>query len=393
MVGRFLLLLLLLATPARADDSLRLILPDSRPVVGEMIRLTVRGEYDGFIALEDMTFPDAPGYDWMQLRPDDWREERVGGLPRRVFERQIAIFPRQPGRLVIGPVTHHLTKADGGTRTEVAIEAPPVSIAITPYPAPGLPLAARNLKVTDELSGDPARIRDNETIQRRITITAEETMAHLLPPRPELREKWLISFTAPEKRETRLTERGPLAFVQWEWSLRPITGEQGTLPPMRFSWFDLAKREMRGAITQPVIFGYGQVGANVGGVSGRGARWPQLLVLLAGVAIALGLALYRKGWRGPDPRRWWPNPHRAALREAAAGADLPELRRVALAYAGYERDRGRTVDPAPLHRLDAAIYAPGGGDLDRERFLSELTGLPPRANGKAEPAGQGSRAN
>jgi len=391
MVGRFLLLLLLLATPARAEDSLRLILPDARPVVGEMIRLTVRGEYDGFVALEDMTFPDAPGYDWMQLRPDDWREERVGGLPRRVFERQIAIFPRQPGRLVIGPVTHHLTKADGGTRTEVAIEAPPVSIAITPYPAPGLPLAARNLKVTDELSGDPARIRDDETIQRRITITAEDTMAHLLPLRPELREKWLISFTAPEKRETRLTERGPLAFVQWEWSLRPITGEQGTLPPMRFSWFDLAKREMRGAITPPVIFGYGQVGANVGGASGAGMRWPLLAVLLAGAATALALGLYRKGWRGPDWRRWQPNPHRAALHRAAAEAELLELRRIALAYAGYERARGRPVDPAPLRLLDAAIYAPGGGDLDRERFVRDLTRRPLMR--RDEPSGQGSPTN
>ncbi|MGA0614423.1 hypothetical protein [Paracoccus sp. KR1-242] len=374
MVIRLLILLLLLAAPARAEDSLRLVLPEGRPVVGEMIRLTVRGEYDGFIALEDMTFPDSAAYDWMQLLPDDWRDERVNGVQRRVFERQIAIFPRKPGNLVIGPVSHHLTKAEGATRREMVVEAPPVTIAIGPYPAPGLPLVARNLKVTDELSDDPAHIRDDQTIHRRITITAENTMAHLLPPRPDLREKWLISFTSPEKRETRLTEKGPLAFVEWEWSLRPITGEQGTLPPIRFSWFDLAKREMRGSITQPVIFGYGQLGANIGGSTGPVSRWSLIGVVAAGAALALGLALRGQGLRVPDWRRWLPNPHSGALRKAAAEGDLLELRRVALEYAGHEKRFGRAVDPAPLRRLDASIFAAEGNDLDRAVFVRELSG-------------------
>lgn len=372
MVARLLLLILLLAAPARAEDSLRVILPEERPVVGEMIRATVRGEYTGFVALEKMTFPDSSAYDWMQLLPDDWHEERVNGLPRQVFERHIAIFPRKAGNLAIGPVTHHLTKADGARRSEVAVTAPVARIAVAPYPAPGLPLAARNLKVTDELSGDPARIREGETVQRRITITAENTMAHFLPPRPELREKWLISFTLPERRETRLTENGPLAFVQWEWSLRPITGEQGTLPPMRFPWFDLAKRELRGAITQPIIIGSGHLGANVGGDAGLASRWPLLALPATGLALALAVALRGAGLRWPGWRHLLPNPHAGALRRAAQGADLMELRRVALDYAGHERRMGRAVDPAPLRRLEQSIFALRGDALDRDLFLREL---------------------
>ncbi|SMO43225.1 BatD family protein [Paracoccus laeviglucosivorans] len=370
---RLLLLLIFLATPAAAQDSLRIVLPEgARPVVGEMIRIKIRGEYTGFVALEEMKFPDSPAYDWMQLLPDDWRQERVNGLSRQIFEREIAVFPRQPGNLVIGPVTHHLTKADGAKRSEVAVAAPSVAIPITPYPAPGLPLAARNLKVTDELSGDPARIRDNETIQRRITITAENTMAHFLPPRPDLREKWLISFTSPEIRETRLTEKGPLAYVQWEWSLRPITGEQGTLPPMRFAWFDLAKRELRGAITPPIVFGYGHVGANVGGAAKLPGSWLGIAAVLIGLVFAVVLALRGQGFAGPDWRRWLPNPHGAALRRAAAGTDLMALRRAAQDYAGHARRVGRTVDPVALQRLDRAIFSTEGGDLDRRLFLRDM---------------------
>lgn len=369
---RLLLLLLMLAAPAFAEDRLRILLPETRPVVGEMIRLTVRGEYTGFVALEEMSFPDSPAYDWMQLLPDDWHQERVNGLPRQIFERQIALFPRQPGSLVIGPVTHHLTKADGAARSLVDVTAPAVSVAVAPYPAPGLPLAARNLKVTDELSDDPARIRDNQTIRRRITITAEDTMAHLLPPRPELREAWLISFTAPEIRETRLTEHGPLAYVQWEWSLRPITGEQGTLPPLRFSWFDLAKRELRGAITQPIIFGYGYVGANVGGGARLAGLWLGGAAALAGLAAALIWALRGQGLRAPDWRRWRPNPHRAALRQAAADGDLLALRHAAHAYAEHARRAGRPVDAAALDRLDRAIFADPPGGFDTAGFLRQM---------------------
>lgn len=369
---RLLLLLIFLGSPVMAQDSLRVIMPDARPVVGEMIRVTVRGEYTGFIALENATFPDSSAYDWMQLLPDDWRQERVNGLPRQIFERQIGVFPRQPGNLVIAPMTHHLTKADGARRTQVAVTSQPATLAIAPYPAPGLPLAAYNLKVTDELSGDPARIRDSETIQRRITITAENTMAHFLPPRPDLREKWLISFTSPEIRETRLTEKGPLAYVQWEWSLRPITGEQGTLPPMRFSWFDLAKHEMRGAITPPIVFGYGQVGANVGGASALPGGWRGVGVALFGLIAAVAVALRGQGFAGPKWRRWLPNPYARAVRKAAGGADLMALRRVALDYAAHARRVGRAVDPAPLQRLDRAIFSSEGGDLDRRLFLRDL---------------------
>ena len=386
MVTRILilLLLLLLPRPILAQDSLRLIIPQMRPIVGEMIPVTIRGEYTGWIALEQMTVPDSPAYDWMQLQPDNWRDERVDGKQRRIFERRIAVFPRRPGNLVLGPVTHHLTKAEGAARTERPVQAPAISLTVAPYPAPGLPLAARNLKVSDELSGDPARIRDDQTIQRRITITAEGTMAHLLPPRPDLREKWLISFTAPEKRETRLTANGPLAFVQWEWSLRPITGEQGTLPPMRFSWFDLAKRELRGAITQPIIFGYGRVGSGVAGATaGPGWLLPGLLALGAVAALALlvpGQGPKARGALMLALRRRLPNPHRAALRRAAADGDLMALRRAAGDYARHAQSLGRPVDPAALARLDGALFAPAGGEaLDRARLLRDL--LRPRPGG------------
>ncbi|MFD2441237.1 hypothetical protein ACFSS8_16130 [Paracoccus kondratievae] len=59
MVIRALLLLLLTTLPAMSD-SLRLLIPEMRPVVGEMIPVTIRGEYTGSVTLEKMVFPDSP---------------------------------------------------------------------------------------------------------------------------------------------------------------------------------------------------------------------------------------------------------------------------------------------------------------------------------------------
>nr|WP_246184909.1 hypothetical protein [Paracoccus aestuariivivens] len=365
--------------PATAQDSLRLILPETHPVVGEMIALTIRGEYTGAITLEDMTFPDSAAYDWIQISPDEWKDERIEGKLRRTFQRHIAIFAKQSGSLAIGPVTHMLTKAETNARAQVPVTAKAVSINVAPYPAPGRPLAASTLAVTDELSGDPARIRDDQTIQRRITLTAQGSMGHLLPPRPDLREPWLISFAAPEKRETRLTQDGPVAFVQWEWSLRPITGEQGALPPMRFSWFDTGKREMRGAIMPPIPFGYGKLAENVGGMAQAPAlaRWSSMAAVLAGFLMPLLVLLRSRRFPALSRlkaalHRLRPNPALTDLREAARGQDLLALRRSVEKYLGHEASVSPTQNLA-LHRLDTALFAKEPHDFDRDAFLAEIT--------------------
>ncbi len=108
MVIRFLLALLVSAVAARAD-TLRLVVPAVAPVVGEMIPVTVRGEYTSLITLEKLTFPDSPDYDWIQVARDRWADEMIDGRTVKVFERRVAVYPRRDGRITIGPVTHKLT--------------------------------------------------------------------------------------------------------------------------------------------------------------------------------------------------------------------------------------------------------------------------------------------
>ncbi|MBB3773581.1 hypothetical protein FHS55_004223 [Angulomicrobium tetraedrale] len=377
------LFLLLIAGDAYGDG-LRLRLPEGvRPVVGEMIPVTLRGEYTSRIALETLTFPGSENYDWMQLARDQWRDEEIGGRTVRVFERHLAVFPRHAGTLTIGPVTHHLTVVDEtNLRAPLDMTAAPVSLAVAPYPGEGTPLSAHSLTVEDALSAAPGALRDGETLVRRVTLKADGALPHMLPPRPVLREPWLISFAAPEQRETLPTPSGPVTTLVWEWHLRPKTGEPGVLPPVSIPWFDTVTREMRIAEIPALPFGYASFHDNRSGT----ARLPTaeaamgvmavVLGILTGLGLCIcGLAPRRRAQIRRALQRLSPfDPTWRRLKRAARSGDLFALRRATEAYLRRRRDLGLPVSGSETAALDAALYGrhAGEGEYDPQAGVNAL---------------------
>lgn len=372
----------LLAGPAAAQGDVRLmVLHDhAAHVVAEMIPLTIRGEYDHTVTLENMVFPDSDAYDWVQLTRDDWHKERVKGRLLQIFERKIALFPRQPGTLVIPPITHNLTVAtDSGPRTEIAVTSAPVRLNIQPFPGGHRPLAASALRITDELSTDPGTLRDGEVLVRRVTMEAVGTLPHLMPPRPDIRAPWLISFTSPEERSATLTADGPISTVVWEWHLRPRTGQPGVMPAAAFPWFDTDNRYIEVAPLKPIPFGFASFGANF--QTGRPA--PALTLAMAGLVMGggliAGLAIMLRGQgmtAGPGRaalvamRRLLPSPHGPALRRAARAGDLPGLRAAADRHLRY---LDLPADLQVLAALNRALYGPDRkAAFDPLRWLAEF---------------------
>lgn len=361
MVIRAVLVWLVLAAAAVAQDARLMVLHDhGNPVVSEMVELTIRGEYDLTVSLEDMEFPNSPDYDWIQIARDDWHKERVNGRLLQIFERKIALFPRRAGAVTVGPIDHRLTYVRGdGQRAETVVTAPPVTLAVKPFPAKAPPLSARKLTLTDELSTDPGKLKKDEILTRRVTIEALGTLAHQLPARPDLSEPWLISFTQPERRETLLTPAGPVARVVWEWQLRPKTGEPAILHAAAFPWFDTDSRQIEVAPLKPIPFGFAGFGSNFGAQQVAWHNWPAA-VLALGLGMTVALAAMLRG-TGLLPaaairRRWrrlWPGPHARALRHAAATGDLPALRAAADRHLRW---RGQPP-PALLADLDRQLYA------------------------------------
>ncbi|WP_346898166.1 hypothetical protein [uncultured Roseibium sp.] len=382
MVIRFALLLVLITGGARAE-SLRLVIPDVHPVVGEMIPLTIRGEYSRRITLETLTFPDSADYDWMQLARDSWRDERVDGRLVKVLERRIALFPRHAGPLTVGPVTHHLTVVGKtGGREEMDVRADPLTIQVGPFPAKSSPLSASALTVEDSLSTSPGKLRDGETLIRRVTLRADDTLPHLLPPRPAIRAPWLISFTAPEVRKVKPTPNGPETTVIWEWHLRPKTGEPGVLPPIEIPWFDTVSRQMRKAEIPALPFGYASFASNRTGADSLPAvqvvtAWALLAAgLLSGLVLALAGLSRRKGTQILKVlKRYAPfDPTRKALKVAAENKDLLALRAAAERYLIRRRALGLPEQDAATRELDREIFAERSdpSTFDPDRFRREL---------------------
>ncbi|WP_181701538.1 BatD family protein [Chthonobacter albigriseus] len=371
MVIRLALLFILVAGGARAD-TLRLVVPAVAPVAGEMIPVTLRGEYTSLITLEKLTFPSSDAYDWMQISRDAWSEERIDGRTVRVFQRRLAVFPRRAGPLAIGPVTHHLTVTGGSAaRESLDVVAEAVTLAIAPFPAEVPHLAARALIVEDDLSARPGELGDGETLVRRVTLRVDGALPQQLPPRPSMREPWLISFTAPEIREIRPTPEGPLTTVVWEWHLRPRTGEPGVLPAVEIPWFDTGARTMRVAQIPAIPFGYVSFGENRGGTDALPPRQigMAVLALVAGLLAGFSaLLIGRSPSRGAEilktVRRLWPlDPTRRALRQAAQTGDLLALRRAADRYLRRRRDLGLPVTGRETSKLDAALFGPASGAI------------------------------
>lgn len=385
MVIRLILLLLLWAGPLQAESPplapgetrLTILHDHGNPVVAEMVRLTLRGEYDLTVSLEDLKFPGSDAYDWMQIDQDRWFQERIGGRMIQIFERDIALFPREAGDLTIGPLVHdltHITRA--GAREPLRVTSDRTRLTVKPFPHGSRPMTARTLVLTDELSAPPGRLLPTDILTRRVTIEALGAMAHHLPPRPDISQPWLISFTLPEIRETTPTPQGPVARVVWEWQMRPRTGEPGVLPAVPFVWFDTDARRIEVAAMKPIPFGFAGFTTSSGLASGLGPGWTMAGLAALGFGTGL-LAVLRR--RLPDLRHRLrglrPNPHAGALRAAGAQGDLVALR---AAVADHRAWRGAD-SPAHrrlLDRLDRQIYHPApDGAFDAPGWLAQYLRL------------------
>lgn len=361
---RALLLLALLLPAAAAAESLTLAFePHPRHgtvVAGEMVPVTLRAVYDRKVALEEMEIAPSDSFDWVQTAPDRWAEETIGGKAWIVMERDLALVPKRAGVLHFGPATHRLTIIDEASRRQDrTVVAPPLSLSVGAYPVErGWHWAADAVTLTDELSTDPSRLADGETVTRRVTLRAKGTLPEALPPRPIVSEPWLITFAAPIERRLTLTDDGPVSEVVWTWQFRPETGEPGVLPPVEIPFYNATTRAMdRVEIPAlPIAYASFYTSQVQTGRFDTAGRLAEAAALATGLALGTALALRRhipdataSRWRRLA-RRLSPT-RRRRFHRALRDGDLLTARRL------LAEMRPEARDAAAL--LDAAIYRPG----------------------------------
>lgn len=385
MRAALVLLALLLPGVALAESLTMSFVPHpSHPTVvaGEMVPVTLRAVYDRKVAREALEIAPSESFDWIQSAPDHWKEEMIDGKSWIVLERALALVPKRAGVLHFGPATHRLTIIDERSqRQERTVVAPPLTLSVGAYPgarddvAPPLSIAdgppqeghggwhwvADAVTLTDELSTDPARLADGETVTRRVTLRARGTLPEALPPRPVVSEPWLITFAAPVERRLILTEEGPVSEVIWVWQFRPETGEPGVIPPVTIPYFNATTREMDAVRIAALPIGYASFYTSQvrTGHFGGPERLAEAGALLAGLVAGGALILSR---RTPDTtraavarlvRRWSPA-SRWRMRRAARTGDLLALRRL-LAEARPEATEAAALVERAIYRRGAAF--------------------------------------
>jgi hypothetical protein len=349
-------------------------LPKDVPYTGEMIMLRVRSTIHGFIALDELRQPPLTNFNWQQLGRDKPIQVMVDGFNTPGIERDIAIFPQQPGRLIIDPFVRHVTMVEGeNERVEVDFASKPVYVDVQRHEGMGHPggwwLPSSSVTYRESWSPEADQIEPGKVARRILTIEAAGMTADQLPPPPLLRAPGIITFAGPVARETILTPNGPLARATYQWDVRPVSGSPALLPAIHVPWFDIKERRMRD-LTIPehwvsyagtLISGHTAAGAPLGArllapgpleAGGAGFLW----------ALSLGfLAFSMRSGRGFRAMLWTRTEGRALAR--AARRDKPEAFKAALvglARCDPPRWRGLTSDPgiAPrLAELDAALYS------------------------------------
>lgn len=334
-------LALLWPLAAAAQDWTLEVVPDPRPappLVHEMVLITIRGHYGADIAIESLQTPALPGFGWSQLGRDHWSEARERGLPVRIFERRMAVFPDRAGVLQIAPFVHHLTRVDPtGRRWTQDITSAPVALSVAAPPdSAGWWLPVQALTATDSWEGTPQALRYGQTATRTVVLEAKGISPDRLPPMPDLRVPGIFAFPLPEERSVTLTDAGPVARAVWRWSVLPDSPRPAVMPPLTIPWFDTGARQMRELVlaAQAVSIDGALMGDDPH--DARLDRWGAMAApigLALGLALGLGFGLPGLRWRAPRlavPRplaRW--RLGRQMARAARAG-DATAVLRVAL---------------------------------------------------------------
>lgn len=270
---KWLLSILLVICPALLQAQSRTVLPqelalwveveptDHTPYTREMVLITIKGIYTRHITRETLVQPDFGGFNWTQLGPDTWREERLKGQKVKTLTRRMAIYPNRPGTLTIGAFTHNLTLTDEADAWFAhSIMSEPVTIEVAPALAEGewwFPV--KTLKVSDQWSNAPDQLVPGEGVLRVVRIEALGATPEMIPPMPVLRSPSARIFPHPEKRFVELSPEGPLSYAFWRWTIRPGNDTSTIVEPLSFDYFDTVHRVDRTVTISAQRVAYGAV--------------------------------------------------------------------------------------------------------------------------------------
>ena len=351
---------------------------DRLPYVREMILLNIRGVFRRHITRESLEQPDFEGFNWAQLGPDSWKEERLEGEKVKVFERRMAIFPNRAGMLESGAFTHRLTLTDESDDWfEHQIVSEPISFQVAPPPVTSdwwFPV--RSLQIADSWSNAPDQLAPGEGVLRVVRLEALGATPEMAPPMPNLTSPSAMIFPHPEKRLVELTPDGPLTYIFWRWTIRPTNDVSTIVEPLVFDFFDTTHDVARDVTITAQRIAYSKTstsqdaGPDVETIQ-TPATLPDWRALLAALIVFIGSGAIGIRRNFTKSYASWPllnhlDPLVRQLKRSAGARDVAGTRRAAMNLMRRDGVSGRRAEL--LEDFDLAVFNPTRPTFDLKAF-------------------------
>lgn len=174
-----------------------------------------------------------------------------------VYERKYAVFPQHAGELIFSPIVFegrvvangrsfldfHTGQFKRAASNEVKVEvhAIPAPFQTTNW------LAANEIKLTEEWSGDPNQVMIGEPITWTLTFTADGCHGNQLPEFTLNLPKALKYYLDKPEISNQTGHNGIISQKQIKAALIPTAAGQMTIPAIQIPWWDLKADQMRTA--------------------------------------------------------------------------------------------------------------------------------------------------
>lgn len=337
MMSRLALTLLLLATPARAQDAAPFLLrvavaPDGPVWVGQRVSVTLT-------AMTPVRFVDPPS--WPDLMASQGRiivvpeattvpgTERVSGESYAALQHSYSLFPAAEGALVLAPIrmSVRVGGADGQPvsteaateQTRIAVRVPPGVTDLTRF------VVAPSFQMTARTEGEVSQVHVGDAVVRTLRMDADDTTAMLLPAAAWGEPEGVRVYPDPPVLQDD-SERGVLRAMRSERAAfvpqRPGLVE---LPGFEVTWLDPRSGQARQVRVEPLRLDVLPVGGPQATTGRGGLPWLWIaltgaVLLLGGLAVPLWLRRRRRPAGAAPPIRALAAACRAGDAEAALRA-------------------------------------------------------------------------
>ncbi len=206
-----------------------------------------------------LTEPNLPTALVQKLGDDSEYETIVNGVSYMVIERRYAIFPQQPGELVIDPIRfqadvsseRQLSLFGAINETQpISLESPAIRLNVLAPAQSSDWLPAQQIDIADAISNGPYRV--GEPLTWTITLIADGVLPAQLPSlSPELGQRWKLYPDQPQDK-VEVIATGVRSTRTQKFALVPLGAGELTLPRVDLHWWRLSDNSAQTASVAPL---------------------------------------------------------------------------------------------------------------------------------------------